>query len=179
MFRKNGRRPSAGTLIGVIALVFALAGGAYAAQELTKKQVTKIAKKQANKQINKRESGLNVNSAKTAANADRLGGKTPGELSMWVVWNVDGSVVRSSGNVTVQKLAVDNGRYKATFPIDVSQCGYNVNGGALPSVNDSGNFGPSMAMVAPDASDPKSVQVEISNDAGNEQNSPGYMTVQC
>ncbi len=179
MIRRNGRRPSAGAVIAVIALVFALAGGAYAAQELSKKQVTKIAKKQANKQINKREAGLNVNSAKTAANADRLGGKTAGELSLWVSWDTLGDVQNSSGNVTVTKLTGDDGRYKATFPIDVSKCGINANGGIAPSADDSANFGPSMAMVAPDANDPKAVQVEISNDNGNEQNSPGYLTVQC
>jgi hypothetical protein len=177
VFKSNRRRPSAGTVIGVLALVLALTGGAYAAQELTKKQVTKIAKKQANKQINKRESGLNVNSAKTAANADRLGGKTLGEISLWVVWDQNGGPVRSSGGVTVTR--VGEGRYKAVFPIDVSQCGYNVNSGLLPNASDSTNFGQSMAMVAPDAVDPKAVQVETARDDGVEQDTPGYMTVQC
>ena len=68
------RRPSAAMIIAMVALSAALAGTAIAGPEalvskITKSKVKKIAKKEANKRINKRESGLDVNSAKTANTA--------------------------------------------------------------------------------------------------------------
>lgn len=179
MRSRIGSRPSAGTVIAIIALVLGITGAAYAGQSvLTKKQVTKIAKKEAGKQIKKKAGGLAVKSAANADDAAKLGGKSLREISMFVVWDQNGNVLRSSGDVAVAKLA-DAGRYKATFPIDVSGCAYNVTTGATPNANDSTNFGQSMAMVAPDATDAKAVQIETARDDGVEQNTPAYMTVQC
>lgn len=67
-------RPSPAMVVAVVALSFALVGSAVAGtgaldRALTKSKVRAIAKKQANKVLNQRESGLNVNSAKTANSA--------------------------------------------------------------------------------------------------------------
>lgn len=67
-------RPSPAMIVAALALTFALAGTAVAAPDaalvdLSKKQVKKIAKKVANKQITKRAPGLSVAHAKTADNA--------------------------------------------------------------------------------------------------------------
>ena len=63
------RRPSAAMIVAVIALVLGLGGAAIAA-DLSKSQVKKIAKKQANKQITKRAPGLSVAKAGQADTAD-------------------------------------------------------------------------------------------------------------
>ena len=66
-------RPSPGTVLGLLALVVAVAGTAIAGPLATtsalnkkeKRVVRKVAKKQANRQITRRAPGLNVNSAKS------------------------------------------------------------------------------------------------------------------
>ena len=79
MRRIKGAKPSPALLVAVVALVAALGGGAVAGVAVTalnkkeKKQVTKISKKQANRQIKRKEPGLDVNSAvraETAKDAD-------------------------------------------------------------------------------------------------------------
>ena len=75
MRRIKGAQASPALLVAVVALVAALAGTALAGVAVTslskkdKKQVTKIAKKQANIQIGKKAPGLSVTSAKTADSA--------------------------------------------------------------------------------------------------------------
>ena len=72
-------RPSPALVLAALALVFAMVGTAIAgpdaiSNKITKPKVKKIAKKQANKVLNQRESSLNVNRAQTADNASQLGG---------------------------------------------------------------------------------------------------------
>jgi hypothetical protein len=67
-------RPSPAMVVATVALSFALVGTAIAGPSaltsaVSKSQVKKIAKKQANKAIDQREAGLNVNSATTARSA--------------------------------------------------------------------------------------------------------------
>jgi hypothetical protein len=75
MRRIKRTKPSPALLVAVVALVAALAGtavGGVAVTSLSQKEtkkVRKIGKKQANKQIEKKEPGLNVNSAKEAETA--------------------------------------------------------------------------------------------------------------
>jgi hypothetical protein len=85
--------------------------------------------------------------------------------------------VRSSGAVTVGHLGT--GRYKVTFPIDVSQCIYNGNAGSPDANTDTTNFAERLVMVGPDSADPRAVQVEIANAGGGEANNPGFLSVQC
>jgi biotin carboxyl carrier protein len=77
MRRLTQARPSPALIVAILALVAAVAGTAVAQQattsQVTKKKVKKISKKQANKQINQREGGLNVNSAETADTATNAG----------------------------------------------------------------------------------------------------------
>jgi hypothetical protein len=54
---------------------------------VTKAKVKKIAKNQANKQITKRESGLSVASAATAASADSFGGMTATPIAPFTLTN--------------------------------------------------------------------------------------------
>ena len=67
------RRPSPAMVIAIVALVAALGGTAIGAAFVTKKQAKKIAKNQ----VNKLAPGLSVNHAKTADNANTLGGNPP------------------------------------------------------------------------------------------------------
>jgi hypothetical protein len=64
------RRPSPAMIVAMIALCLGLGGSAIAASDLSKRDVKKIAKKQANKRINARESSLRVAHAATATNAE-------------------------------------------------------------------------------------------------------------
>lgn len=80
------RRSRIAILVAGAAVVFALVGTALAGPEaivraVSKSQVKKIAKKQANAVLDSRAANLNVNSAKTAASAEdsaKLGGQPPG-----------------------------------------------------------------------------------------------------
>jgi hypothetical protein len=80
-------RPSPALVLAALALVFAMVGTAIAgpdaiSSKVTTKKVKKIAKKQANKVLDQRESSLNVNSADSAANADNLGGQPPSAYAL-------------------------------------------------------------------------------------------------
>ncbi len=93
-----GHRPSPAMVIATIALSLALAGTAIAGPEaitsaLNKGKVKKIAKKQATKQIDKREAGLSVasavtaGSAETAGSADSFGGMTATRIDPFTLTN--------------------------------------------------------------------------------------------
>jgi hypothetical protein len=72
MGRIRGKKPSPAMLVSIVALVFAVAGTAVAGVatiSVLNKKEKKQTRNIANKQIDKRASGLNVNSAKTAAHA--------------------------------------------------------------------------------------------------------------
>jgi hypothetical protein len=94
-------RPSASMVVACVAFSFALAGTAVAGTDAVtsrldkneKKQVKRIAKKQANKEINAREASLNVNSAKTAATATNADNAT-NAANAANAGAVDGNVVR-------------------------------------------------------------------------------------
>ena len=94
------RKPSPAMIISVVALCFAMVGGAYAAGPLSKSQVKKIAKKVAKKEINKAAPGLSV--AK-AANADNATNATNAQTAQNAN-SVDGASIlvlnHRSGNVT-------------------------------------------------------------------------------
>ena len=71
-------RPSPAMIVAAIALCFALAGTAIAADpvgKLTKAKVKSIARKQADKELRANISGSHVNLADTATNANNLGGQ--------------------------------------------------------------------------------------------------------
>ena len=80
--------PSPALAIAIVALAAALGGSAIAdlaSKSVSKKGTKKIARNQANKAINLRESSLKVNSAVTAdraANAANVSGRTPFNLKL-------------------------------------------------------------------------------------------------
>ena len=74
MSRLTSKRPSAAFIVAVVALSFAIVGSAIAGTDsakkaLSKSQVKKISKKQANKAITKAAPGLSVSHASTADSA--------------------------------------------------------------------------------------------------------------
>lgn len=78
----HARRPSPALVLAAVALVFALGGSAIAGPDavltkLTKAKVKKISTKQAKRAIEAAEPGLNVNTATTAEDADKLDGQGP------------------------------------------------------------------------------------------------------
>jgi hypothetical protein len=116
--------------------------------------------------------------ADSADDADQLGGMSLRGLSQWVLVGTAGDVVRSSGGVTVTKLAA-NGRYRVTFASDVSNCAYNANAGSSSNATDATNFSNRFAMVGRSATAATDVQVELVDVAGTQQNNPFFLSVQC
>lgn len=143
----SSRRPSPAMVVACVALSFALAGSAVAGTEAVtstldtkeKKQVKKISKRQANKQIKKKAPGLSVahattatsantaSSAASAGNADKLDNldssdflpaDSAGIALAGAQVAFDGSVNawfnRFGGQPTVNKLGT--GAYILTFP---------------------------------------------------------------
>lgn len=107
-----GHRPSPATVIATVALSLALAGTAIAGPEaitsaLSKGKVKKIAKKQAGKQIDKREPGLSVasavtaGSAETAGSADSFGGMTATRIDPFTLTNGGSRALGTFGPFTL------------------------------------------------------------------------------
>ena len=95
--RTPSHRPSPALVVATAALCLALVGTAIAGPggvqdaltkaKLTKSKVKKISKKQANKQITKREPGLSVASAVTATSAESFGGMTATRIDPFTLTN--------------------------------------------------------------------------------------------
>jgi hypothetical protein len=120
----------------------------------------------------------NANTANAANNASQLGGVTLRGLLQWVLVDTAGNVVRSSGGVTAVQLAAA-GRYRVTFPTNVSNCAYNANAGSSGDASDGTDFSNRMVMLGRSTTAPTDVQVETTSDAGVEAYNPFYLTVQC
>lgn len=121
MFDRLGKQPSAGVVIGILALVMAVGGTAFASSDtfakLTKGKVKSIAAGQ----VEKLASGLDVKSAKTANSATTAG-------SAAIATNVYSANVDSAGNVEVSIPAgatsskTATGDYRVSFGRDLSSC---------------------------------------------------------
>jgi hypothetical protein len=116
--------------------------------------------------------------AASATNAGQLGGKTLRGLSQWVHVGTAGDVIAQSGGITVAKLG-GQGRYRVTFPSDVSACGLNVNGSAASAQSDGGTFFPTIAMAGPSQTGPNAVQVGTTDASAAYDDNPFILTVQC
>jgi hypothetical protein len=114
MQKLRGKRPSPAMIVAVVALSLSLAGTGMAAtisvlSSSDKKQVKKIARKQANKRITKRAANLAVASAGSADNV--LAAEVP----------VGCTTVRgSTGGITVAKTV--GGECNVTFPRSITDC---------------------------------------------------------
>ncbi len=121
MFKNSNRRPSAGVIIGIVALVLAIAGSAIAGsnvhQKINKGQVKKIA----TNQINKLAPDLDVKSAETADTAKTS--DTAKIASNVLSANVSafGSVIGSiPAGATSNRTAL--GTYKVSFGRSIGDC---------------------------------------------------------
>jgi len=100
--RKAGR-PSPALVLAALALVFAMVGTAIAgpdaiSSKITKSKVKKISAKQANKAIDAAEPDLNVNSAKTADEAETADtATTAGGPVAWAHVNGAGQLIAGRG----------------------------------------------------------------------------------
>jgi hypothetical protein len=138
-------RPSPAMIVAAVALCFALAGTAIAADpvsKITKSKVKSIARKQADKQLKANVSGSHVNEADHAKNADNatnaanatnatnatnaqnannaanLGGQAPGAYQnrvRWVLVSPAGAILAQSGGITVTRTGV--GAYLVNFGV--------------------------------------------------------------
>ncbi len=104
--RWRGRRPSPAIVVGVVALIVALAGTAVAGVSVLdnreKKQVRKIARKQADARITKRAPNLSVGSAENATNAAdaaAVGGQTVQTLNVLIAANQSNPNVLNIGGL--------------------------------------------------------------------------------
>lgn len=129
-------------------------------------------------QINSSTLGT-VPNATSAANAAALGGKSPNQVDMWAVVNSNGTIARSSGGVNGTQLS-GTGNFELTFPINVSQCVYNANGGASVSLSDPSVLTSSYIMVAPASGNPDSIVYKTVGSSGTAIGTePAYVTVHC
>jgi hypothetical protein len=205
------KKPSAAMIVAVAALSFAMVGtavaGPSALNKLTKSQVKKIAKKQADKELRANISGSHVNladkadkadkattadtatkattadtatnatNATNAANSAQLEGKSLRGIQMWV--HFFGSTIESqSGGITVTDLAAA-GRQRVTFPTSVADCSMNANGGTTAPASDATNFSNFMVMLGRSTTGANDVQVESVTDAGTAADEPIWLTINC
>ena len=165
MSRIKKAMPSPAMLVAIVALVAALGGSAIAevasTSKLSKKeqkQTKKIAKKQANKQIDKKESGLDVNSAQTAnsaGEADKLDGKDASELqtsSNYAERTTQLSLTSSFQPVVATSVLTSGTRILANATVMASADGGD-NDGFICKLNIDGADGPSYSHDIADTTD--------------------------
>ena len=120
MLKRIRRLPSPALVISAIALVIAVGGGGYALASLNSGKVKRIARKQADKEIRKKASGLSVAHAVTAnsaTNATTVGGETvkeffmkgPANTATTVILHLDGLSISAGCNGTTQPIVLANG----------------------------------------------------------------------
>ena len=151
MSRTTRMRPSPAMVVAAVALSFALAGSAIAGtgalkQAITKSTVKKIAKKQANKVLNQRESSLNVNSAKTAntaTNANAVDGVSAQKVNLQLLAGTGGTVWSGGGfTMTAACSAGSALSFNATTTVDANFAAevFEVNAGTFVGVNQTQNL---------------------------------------
>ena len=129
----------------------------------------------------KADSATSADTAANAANAGnsaQLGGKSLRGIQQWVLVTTGGTVAKSSGDVSVTKLA-PAGRYRVTFAGDISQCGLYGTAGSTALGTDASNYAARFVNLAHSQTGVGDVQVEVQDAAGVATNSPYYLTVQC
>jgi hypothetical protein len=165
-------------VVACIALSFALAGSAVAGTELVRskldnketKQVKRIAKKQANKQIGKRAPGLSVNHAETATSA---GSAARAENVLSAAVNPDGSLARAGQSGTTSA-RVGTGQYEVDFGRDVSNCVWvaGISSVTAPTTDGQAQIGPRDGNV-------EAIFVLTTNSGGTVTDKPSQVVVVC
>ena len=103
-------RPSASTLVAAIALVFALAGTAGAAADLTKRDVKKLVKKQLKKPVAEAVHATNADHATSAANGAVAYGefKSDGTVRPGASVNMNNLTIGAATNIYCEDQAFKN-----------------------------------------------------------------------
>jgi hypothetical protein len=177
------------SITATLALAVALGGTSYAAISIPKNSVgTKQIVKDGVKSSDVKNDGLKGKDIKESTLAEvpsaaQLGGKTLRGLSQWVYVNTEGVVQSQSGGISVANLA-SAGRYRVTFPSDVTACGLNATVSAASPQADGGTFPPAVAMAGRSSTGANDVQVgtAISSAPDGEfvyADRPFMLTVQC
>ncbi|MBW8060809.1 MAG: hypothetical protein FVQ78_10985 [Solirubrobacterales bacterium] len=109
----------------------------------------------------------------SAANAQKLGGKSVNDVAMWAFVSNNGTLTRSSGGVTSEQLGT--GSYKVTFPRAVNTCAYNATNAANDNVvPETGQVAVALATGGTNA-----VRVETDNSEGAATNDQFMLVVTC
>jgi hypothetical protein len=109
----------------------------------------------------------------SAANAQKLGGKSVNDVAMWAFVASNGVLTRSSGGVTSEQ--VGTGSYKVTFPRAVNTCAYN----ATNAANDNVPPATGQVAVALASGGTNTVRVETDNSEGVATNDQFMLVVTC
>ncbi len=174
LFRKQFNAPTA---IAVLALVFAMTGGAWAANEYVVTS-TKQIKPKVLKKLRGRTGKTGATGATGAAGPQGPKGDTgpagASATALWAVVNSSGAIVRSSGTTGSLHL-VPAGQYEVDFNRDVTGCAYTA------TIGDPAHGTPAIGFigVAARESVPDGVYVETHNSAATLTNSAFQLAVFC
>lgn len=172
----SGRRPTPAMVVAVLALAFAVVGTAMAGVatisvlgKQEKKQVKKIARKQANAQITARARGLSVshattadsaNSAATANSATSANSATTGAAAAYAAVNANGSLTEGYAAKNIDEGDVTNpatGSYCFELPFTPKTAAAN----AQATGDEDGIL--SVDLVSPFTDCPKDAEAEVRN----------------
>ena len=166
----SGRRPSPAMVVAVLALAFAVVGTAMAGVatisvlgKQEKKQVKKIARKQANAQITARARGLSVSHATTADSANSAAAAnsaTTGAAAAYAAVNANGSLTEGYAAKNIDEGDVTNpatGSYCFELPFTPKTAAAN----AQATGDEDGIL--SVDLVSPFTDCPKDAEAEVRN----------------
>jgi hypothetical protein len=178
-------RPGYANITATLALVVALGGTGYAAVSLPKHSVgSKQLKKDAvvsKKVKNNSLTGSDIDEATlgTIPDAATLEGRSLRGISQWVLVNEAGSAIQQSGGITAVRLTMSSGRYRVSFPNDVSACGLNANATTETSASDSSPLRDTRVVVARSTTSGRDVQVQLWDHDGFGNPQAFFLTAQC
>jgi hypothetical protein len=168
MFKVSGKRPSAGVIIGMLALVMAIAGPAIAGpatkNTLTKRQVTAIAANE----IHKLAPSLSVKRARTAdaANTANTANTASTANTAKIATNVlsanvlaNGTMLGSISSGATSTLVAPDGIYNVTLGRDITGC--TISASSADNTND-----PAVGMVAVGVLNSTTLRVITLNQSG-------------
>jgi hypothetical protein len=114
---------------------------------------------------------VNSSAKVTNLNADKVDGH---DASLWAVVNFDGTIARSFGVTSSQKVDVGlPGRYKVSFDRDVRSCAY------IAALGDGSTFSGEVSATSFGAADPNSVFVNTLDSNGIATDKAFHLAVLC
>jgi hypothetical protein len=156
------RAPSPGLVVATIAVFLLGAAGATAAAKINGKNIKKgtIQMSSLAKSVQTAIKATGPAGPAGAPGAQGPAGPAGAPAARyWAVVLAGGAVARSSGGVTANKETNNNTtvHYDVRFPVDVSQCSYQVTGGEADGINNNTNVFARVAAVAPKTGSPNTV----------------------